>query len=311
MLSVIECNILCSALVNFETSVVEESNMEDINLREVQLKSLEILLYFKKFCEEHDLTFFFCGGCCLGTIRHKGFIPWDDDIDVFMYREDYEALKKLWDDNETNEKYILCRSDTDNFYRSQLTAIVDKNTTFIKENQKDLNIPHGIRLEILPLDGCPTSKFKRMTQLFWGLVYQLFCLQQPPTSKGKIFELAGKLALSIIPTWEKRTRVWKYAEKQMSKYPIEKCDVITELCVRWNYMKNEYPKEIFSEVIYKEFEGYQMPIPVGYDQYLKTVFGNYMELPSMEKRVTCHDSIKVDCKNGYKCYKELFGTNSV
>ena len=61
-------------------------------IRGIQLKSLEILLYFKEFCEEHNLLFYFCGGCCIGTVRHKGFIPWDDDIDVIMPREDYEKL---------------------------------------------------------------------------------------------------------------------------------------------------------------------------------------------------------------------------
>ena len=67
-------------------------------VREMQQKGLEMLCYFDKFCTEHDLTYFLCGGCCIGTIRNEGFIPWDDDVDVFMPRKDYEQLKKLWKD---------------------------------------------------------------------------------------------------------------------------------------------------------------------------------------------------------------------
>lgn len=70
--------------------------MGEISLRELQNKSLEIALYFKDFCNEHGLLFYMCGGCCIGSLRHKGFIPWDDDVDVFMPRDDYEKLKELW-----------------------------------------------------------------------------------------------------------------------------------------------------------------------------------------------------------------------
>ena len=140
---------------------MEKEKNTEVDLRKVQMKSLDILLFFKKFCDEHNLMFYFCGGCCIGTLRHKGFIPWDDDVDVFMPRKDYELLKVLWEREVPEGKYTFCRVEEIHFVRSQLTAIVDNDTTFIKENQRDLDIPHGIRLEILPLDGCPDSRWKR------------------------------------------------------------------------------------------------------------------------------------------------------
>ncbi len=78
-------------------------------LRELQLKSLDMLLYFKKICEENSLLFYFCGGCCMGALRYKGFIPWDDDIDVFMPRSDYEKLKEIWDND--NSRYKISYHD--------------------------------------------------------------------------------------------------------------------------------------------------------------------------------------------------------
>lgn len=279
--------------------------MKAINpeIEALQKKSMEILLFFKEFCEKHDLLFYFCGGCCIGTIRHQGFIPWDDDVDVFMPRTDYEKLCRLWAKEVDPEQYILCRADETHFVRSQLTAIVDPHTTFIKENQQDLDIPHGIRLEVLPLDGCPDSRIKRKIQLFWGLVYQVFCMQDPPTSKGKIPELLGRAALFCFPGWKRKTKVWKLAEKKMSRYPIKDCSKITELCVRFEYMTNEYPKEAFTSAVWKEFEGEQMPIPAGYDTYLKMAFGDYRKLPPKEKQIPKHDAVLIDTENGYKAYK--------
>lgn len=275
-------------------------------LKELQEKCLEITLVFKEFCEKHNLLFYFCGGCCIGTLRHKGFIPWDDDIDVFMPRKDYETLCELWEKEIDPKKYRLSRSSENEFLRSQLTAITDEETTFIKERQMDLDMAHGIRLEVLPLDGCPSSRLKRKLQLFWGLAYQIYINQEAPTSKGKLLYAIGKGMLALVPGWKRRYRMARFCEKQMSKYPISQCDRITELCVRYNYMVNEYPKEIFSSAVYKEFEGHRMPIPVGYDTYLRMAFGEYMELPPEESRVPSHDGVCVDVNRPYTAYKGVY-----
>ena len=136
-------------------------------LKGLQAKSLEILKVFKEFCDRNGLLFYFCGGCCIGTLRHGGFIPWDDDIDVFMPRPDYERLTQLWNKEMADTPYMFSRATEKQFLRSLLSAVVDTNTTFIKERQADLDIPHGVRLEILPLDGCPDSQFARRIQMMW------------------------------------------------------------------------------------------------------------------------------------------------
>lgn len=277
-----------------------ETNNSD--LRKLQEKSIELLVAFKDFCDKNNLLFYFCGGCCIGTLRHNGFIPWDDDIDVFMPRKDYERLSELWPKEVNPNKYKLCRSDKNNFYRSMLTAISDEETTFIKERQQDLNIPHGVRIEILPLDGCPESNFKRKMQLFWALLFQIYNLEEAPISKGKYLEILGKIMLFIVPTHTMRYHVWHFAEKKMSKYNINDCKFITELCARWQYMRNKYPKEAFESAIYKDFEGLKMPIPIGYDDYLKIAFGDYMTLPPESEQIPKHDAVYIDLEHGYKRY---------
>lgn len=269
-------------------------------LKDLQHKSLEILIMFDKFCKEHNLKYFLCGGACIGTIRNGGFIPWDDDIDVFMFRADYEKLKEAF---VNSEKYRLCRTNENTFYRSMITAISDESTTFIKERQKDLDIEHGVRLEIIPLDNCPSGNFSRKLQILWALTYQIYNNQEPPTSKGKLLEFIGKVMLFCFPTWKMRYRVSKFAEKQMTKYNKKSCTHITELCSRYQYMVNEYPKEIFEGAVYKEFEGISVPLPQGYDEYLKMAFGNYLELPPENEQIPKHDAVFIDLENPYKNYK--------
>lgn len=269
--------------------------------RQLQQVSLNILLYFDDFCKKNNLTYYLCGGCCIGTIRHGGFIPWDDDVDVFMPRIDYEKLKSIWVDTEQYE--IEYASEQCRCY-STLTRINDRNTTFISTYTKDLDTPHGVAMDVFPLDGCPKG-IKRKAQKVWALLYSLYVVGKAPTNHGKAVESIGKIGLMLVPGWKLKCKVWKFCEKQMSKYLITECDYITELCAGPGYMQNDYPKEAFDHPIMKTFEGYELPIPVGYDAYLKMAFGNYLELPPEEKRVAHHEYELIDLNTGYKQYRGI------
>ena len=168
-------------------------------LRKLQMKSLEIYKVLLDFCKKNNLNIFFCGGCLIGTLRNKGFIPWDDDIDVFMPRKDYEKLKELWPKYGDNEKYELVIPSINNYTKNQFITFNDNNTTFIKSYETDLDMNHGIRIDILPLDGCPTSRIKRKIQKFWALIYSLYSTQMVPVNHGKMVSFVGKTMLFIIP----------------------------------------------------------------------------------------------------------------
>lgn len=259
-------------------------------LRQLQLKELDTLLYFKEFCDENNLLFYFCGGCCIGSLRNKGFIPWDDDIDVFMPREDYEKLKPLWKEKSKNPRFLCLRTDDEVFTGNIFTTIVDTSATCVKENQQDIDVPHGLVMDVFPLDGCPTG-FKRKMQKMWTMVYSLFLAQVVPENHGGILALGSKILLGIFRGKKIRNKIWRMAEKKMSKYKISDCRYITELCAGPGYMQCQYPKHIFEKAVYKEFEGYEMPLPIGYDEYLKIAFGDYMTLPPKEKQVPHHDLV--------------------
>lgn len=274
-------------------------NEGDTLLRDIQLKGLEILDYFKQFCDENSLRFFLCGGCCIGAVRSGGFIPWDDDVDVFMPRTDYERLKTLWGEKADTERYSYVRTTKNHYTRLMHAAINDNTTTFIKERQKDLNTYHGIRLEIIPLDGCPSSRLKRKLQIMWALIYQIYNVGEAPTSKGKAAYILGKLMLAVVPFKSWKYGVWRLAEKRMTRFDFDKCDKVTELVTRWQYMVNEYPAQVFSSAEYVDFEGRKMPVPRGYDTYLHMAFDDYMTLPPKEERIPKHDAVLVDLSRGF------------
>lgn len=268
-------------------------------LRKLQLKELDTLVYFKEFCDKNNLLFYLCGGCCIGSLRTGGFIPWDDDIDILMPRDDYEKLYKLWD-NDKHERFKLLRTDEKIFTGNIFTTIVDTETTCVKANQAHLDIPFGIMMDIFPIDGCPKGKFKRTMQKLNAMIYSLFLAQIVPENHGGIMALGSKFLLSIVKSPKAREKKWRNAERRMSKYKISDCEYITELCEGVHSMQPEYPKEWFASAVYREFEGLQMPIPVGYDPYLKKAFGDYMTLPPEDKQKPHHDMILVDTDRSYK-----------
>ena len=282
---------------------MDMNNTCDIQLREVQLVCLNLLKEFDSFCEKNKLLYYVCGGGCIGAIRHQGFIPWDDDIDVMMPRKDFEKLKVLWTKQHSDSQYRFNDNTEDVFMRTMWASISDENTTFIKDRQKDLDISHGIKLEIIPLDGCPANKLQRKIQIFWALIHQVYINQEPPISKGSFLKGIGKLLLSVHRSWPSRYRAAVRAEKRMTKFSFDDCEKVTELTTRYQYMRNEYPRAAFETAIRVPFEDFMMPVPAGYDTYLKMAFGDYMKLPPEHERVPRHDAVYIDTHSSYKKYK--------
>lgn len=282
--------------------------MQKINQKELKKLhdlTLQMAQEFVLFCEDNNLICYLCGGGCIGAVRHKGWIPWDDDLDFFMPRKDYQKAIKLWPDKMKNSRYKMEISDQKHVDGNLFFVIRDSETTYIKPYQKNMDITQGIVLDVLPLDGYPKKNVERKKQCFWALIYSLYCAQLVPMNHGKLVEHIGKIMLALLPSKKMRYRVWKYAERQMTKYNIEDCVGITELCSGPGYMKNWYPKEAFEGALFLPFENTKLPVPVGYDAYLKTAFGDYMKLPPAEKQVASHDVSFMDLDNSYKLYKGI------
>ena len=273
----------------------------------LQAKCLEMAEYFVQFCKENDLLCYLCGGGAIGTLRHKGFIPWDDDLDFFMPRKDYEKLAQLWP-QKADSRYQLSKSNENYVDRNLFITIRDTQTTCIKPYQQDLDIPHGLALDVLPLDYYPTNELSRKKQVIAALVYSLFCAQTIPEKHGGIMKWGSQTLLALVPSKKLRYKIWKKAEAEMTKYTKKESDGITELCSGPYYMKKKYPISSFEDALWLPFEETELPIPVGYDAYLKTAFGDYMTPPPVEKQVAHHDAVLIDLEKSYTHYKgEYYG----
>ena len=277
--------------------------IDPATLQKMHDKMLGMLLYFEEFCAEHGLMFYLCGGGAIGAIREKGFVPWDDDIDCFMPRPDYEKLPELWEKYGDKERFAFCRTDETVNYHHPDSTLRDRNTTFICTYTQHQDICHGLCFDIIPIDGCPTSKFKRYVQLFYAFVFALFNTQRLPNNKGKLFRTGAKIAYALIPSKKLRYKLWKHAEKQMTKYHWEDCDYVTELIGSIKGMLLVHPKEWFDSQVWVDFEGHKAPLMAGYHQYLTLIFGNYMQRPPVEQQVAKHELAFVDMDRPYTDYK--------
>lgn len=275
--------------------MAETLKLSGDELRALQLKELDILKHFRDFCDNHSLTYYVCGGCLIGSLRYGKFIPWDDDADVFMPRKDYELFIKKYLSESDDERFVLLNETDETFTRNCFATLVDTSATLIKNYQKDLNIPHGVAFDIFPIDPRPSGRIKKCFQFFWCIIYSLFRAQTIPEKHGGIMTFGSKVLLGFFRSYKTRKRIWKFAERHMTKYKIEDCEYICELCAGPRIMKNEYPKELFYDTVEIEFEGEKFKAMAGYEKYLELAFGeDYMTPPPKEEQVIAHDLAYLD-----------------
>ena len=269
-------------------------------LRKWQMKLLEILVYFRDFCEAHKLRFYLSAGTCLGAVRHHGFIPWDDDLDVAMPRPDYDKLLELWDKEADTSKFICSVTNKERCARFPMATIRSVNTTCIYDHSVNDDICQGLKIDVEFLDGVPENRIHALFNKVCARVFALLNAQRVPMRFGNDFQRkASKWILRIISNKNIRWKVSKWCERRIKAIPFySDCKYVRDLGVR------PFLKEAYSDVIYMDFEGYKMPIPKGYDNHLKSLYGNYMELPPLEKRQPATDNLVFyDLDHSYLDYR--------
>ncbi len=256
-----------------------------------------ILCEFDRVCKILGLKYTLFAGTLLGAVRHKGFIPWDDDLDVLMPREDYERLLQEADKILDTEKFYLQGEFSDHWpmFFSKLRA--NGTACLEKFHPKDKAQHQGIYIDIFPCDNAASTAIGRKIQFAASKVVIAKSLYrrgyETASVKKKIFMqicrfLPGRLFLAIAKKGKKNGNT-----------------VHTFFAAARNYEKNVFPREFFSEMTEGEFDGSMYPIPKNYDRLLSALYGEYMVLPPEGERKKKVHAIFVDTANSYEKYAEL------
>lgn len=249
-----------------------------VTVRQLQMKLLDIFLYFKKICEENNLTYWCGGGTMLGAVRHQGFIPWDDDLDVFMPRKDYETLYAKWKEIADINHYVLVRSDDKHNYHHTAMNLVDIQSTYVNRHNENEDIYHGCYIDIIPFEGCPNSKIGRGLQIYHSIMYSVFNCQRLPDNQGKLLRYPVMMLLGLIRSPKFRYKIWKYHQDKMTKYDFYTSKYVKETISSFKGLFRLYDRDLF-DTIDAEFESIKIKIPAGYDFYMKQIYGDYMAIP--------------------------------
>lgn len=246
-----------------------------------------------RICEKYHLRYFLLGGSALGAVRHSGFIPWDDDIDIGMPRKDYEKFLSV---AQLEFKNSFLQTDaTDPMYPLPFAKIRNSKTTFIQKEFSHLDMNHGAFIDIFPLDGYPTNKFIRMIHVYLFRIYRATILHKLGIKK---IETKRRLFISIYAVFIPLNRLREKLNNLMKKVDYEKSNVI----INWNgtwQLKEAVQKDLFGEGNQVKFEGITVMIPSNSDGYLKSLYGDYMTLPPIEKRVNPHLANVIDLETTY------------
>lgn len=237
-----------------------------------------------RICKLENIRYGIDGGTLLGAIRHKGFIPWDSDIDVIMLRADYERFYEAAIKYMDKEKYFLQEERTDKEYRWGFTKIRRNGTHFIRCGQEHLKMNNGVFIDVLIMDNVPDNTFKRKIFEFFCFCCRFIMWSEVGkySEKRILIRILYKIA-NFIPV----KLVFKWLKKVRDKNNLEETRLVRYMTCRYTYNKKlkGIERSFFENYQCYTFEDAKFPGFYEYDAYLTTLYGDYMTLPAIEKRV--------------------------
>lgn len=266
---------------------INKENMKKLNVEEYKNLLKELLIKFHKLCQENNLKYSLAYGTLLGAVRHKGYIPWDDDIDVMMPREDYNKLLSIKKSIETNDYYLL--DCNDKRYNLLFAKFVDKNTFLKFENEDRYNDDIGLFIDIFPIDYLGNTEDEVVKLYNKTKIKKLLLIsaQWKRFFKNKLYGFKRNIIRFLFFVLSRFVSSKKLVIKIEQQIPKNKTNYAGCLSAV-STSKPIYKSEIFSEYIELEFEKYKFSCIKNFDAFLTIRYGNYMELPPVEKRFGHH-----------------------
>ena len=269
--------------------------MQQEILKKIQKIELYILKELKRICEQNDIKYFLVAGTFLGAVRHKGFIPWDDDIDIGMLRPDFDRFIEVCKTKLDNEKWFLQVPENEKASADYGIARLRLNWTHITlESRKNVATHDGFFVEIFPYDNMPDNKI--IAKIYgngFAVLKRVFAVRKgyisnPRTLYAKIAVRTAQILLKPVKT--------EILERWLQKYPYKYANKATKQVSVLNdgYAHEHHDYTNVSELSTAIFEGETFPVPADYDKFLTEQYGDYMQLPPPEMQVNHHKILEID-----------------
>lgn len=268
-------------------------------MNELQSTLLDMLQFFHETCVNHHIRYYLIEGSFLGAYRHKGFIPWDDDIDIGVPRADYDRLIALMK-NCRHEKYIFESPLENPDFPYSLSKLYDTSTTLV-ENLR-YPVRRGVYLDIFPLDGAGNTKEEAIRHSKKVILYDSYIRTKncAISAHRKFYKNAaiilGRCVPEFLYSWRKAL---KKAEALCRSKSFYDCKYVCNMYSTWRE-KEIMEASVYGEPVLYDFEGLRIYGPQNADRYLSNLYGDYMCLPPEEKRVSHHAYSHLDLTTPYK-----------
>lgn len=243
-------------------------------LMELQNCILNTAKYLHDLCENNGISYCLMGGSALGAVRHNGFIPWDDDLDVFMTPDDYDKFRDVFLKKGDRDRYYLQEKGADGFVS---TAKLRYNwSMYLEDSYKDMDINQGVFVDIFILHTCPNNRIKR----YWLYLWSKYIILKGLADRGSYPKKGGTgIALNIVAALPPKFAVG-YALKQVYRYRNDRTEYLCHFLGHARLNRGIYKRDYFSSVKKHKFEETQLYVPIKVEEYLRDRWGDYMQLPS-------------------------------
>lgn len=256
--------------------------LNENDLSQLHNDLLPLLIEVDRICRKHDIKYFLSDGTLLGAVRHKGFIPWDDDIDIQMLRADYERFWEICKSELNHKLFFIQNQEIDKNYNWVYGKLRLKNTRYVRAGQEHLKQDTGIFIDIFPIDKISDNVFlQSITKSICKCCRKILWSSVGSKTEEKLFVRIGFRILKIIP----RDLVILIFKKVSTLYKNVNTNFLTSNNLEYrNDKKYVFKKEWYENTVDLEFEGHMFLAPIGYENILRLTYGNYMEFPPKSER---------------------------